>query len=1041
MPSRSLRLAACAVLPAACLVCLLPRTRACSACDDDVIAGLLTAVDRVDAVDVGGRPFARVEARVNTATASNQDATSLAVCPDGTIAVAWQSRRQEDGRDGVYVQRFGASAQRIGVERRLGAGPPAHRAEPTVTAGAGALWGVWHEFDPARGWRAFLRPLDGGEPRPVDARATGDQLGAVAAGGAGGVFVAWIGQRDGEGRRTRLRAFDRSGAPLADAVAADSGTDAAPTDAGTVALDVLADGGCVLAWSAAGRVRVRTFAADGTPRAPARPATRATANGIDPAVAAAPDGGFAVAWLDGGAGRADRDVVCRRFAPDGTPLSGPVIVSGNDPLRRTGVQIAVAGDGRICVAWNSSLSLRNESRIEARILARDGSPGEWLPVGSPAVRRQELPAAGGRRCLAWTPDGGLAFAWSGDAGLGDGSAAHLTLLHPQAAHRRPVLADFPAADVDRIRAALAQERRAPRARPAHSTFASEAVHPHDPPVRDPKMPFPSGPIGTDLPGPSPDDGFAGIPYTGSTPPDPHLAAGPAHVVAMTNGAIGWWTKDGVRQFLAPFVGAGGFWTGVGARGHAFDPEVLWDPSAGRFWAVLVERDSSRSLFLLAVSDDGDPNGTWHKYRLDVTPAAGQGIDWPNLAVDAGAVYLTADFIDPRGQKAFLVHAMDKAPLLAGQAPAAPRQMVQQTQDLRSFGLAHNWSAAPAQYMLEHQNGATNNTSIVLHAITDPLTSLQTMSFSIPVPGYDRPTFAPQGTSPFVVNLAGIGARFLSCSFRNGSVWAAHNHGSPARARWYEIATNGWPMSGLLPSLVQSGEAPVPPGVEAFHNSIAADAQGNALMVYARSSPTEFVSIERCFRLRGDPPGTMRPPVRIQDSVAPWPFFQRWGDYSQVCPDPVTDELWYTHEYVPLAGSWQTWIGSKRPNEWLEADPAALSAGSGGTVRFRLDEPGHAGRGYVLLATASGSQPGFLLPPLGVRVPINADWLTSAVFLAMAGPPFGGFYGTLDAQGRAAAAVALPPVPGAQGMVLDFAFVSSPAQWDFASNDVAVRIGP
>ena len=45
-----------------------------------------------------------------------------------------------------------------------------------------------------------------------------------------------------------------------------------------------------------------------------------------------------------------------------------------------------------------------------------------------------------------------------------------------------------------------------------------------------------------------DFGFLGVEYTDWTPPDPIIAAGPEHLVVMTNGAIAFFQKNGTMDF-------------------------------------------------------------------------------------------------------------------------------------------------------------------------------------------------------------------------------------------------------------------------------------------------------------------------------------------------------------------------------------------------------------------------------------------------------------------------------------------------------------
>ena len=54
-------------------------------------------------------------------------------------------------------------------------------------------------------------------------------------------------------------------------------------------------------------------------------------------------------------------------------------------------------------------------------------------------------------------------------------------------------------------------------------------------------------------------------------------------------------------------------------------------------------DSSR--LLVAVSDDGNPNGTWHMTSIDMEESIGGSnswMDYPGFAVDEEAVYVTAN---------------------------------------------------------------------------------------------------------------------------------------------------------------------------------------------------------------------------------------------------------------------------------------------------------------------------------------------------------------------------------------------------------------
>ena len=435
-----------------------------------------------------------------------------------------------------------------------------------------------------------------------------------------------------------------------------------------------------------------------------------------------------------------------------------------------------------------------------------------------------------------------------------------------------------------------------------------------------------------------DSGFLGIEYSGWTPPDPIIAAGPEHLVVMTNGAIAFFQKDGTKDFEDEIEDSYGFWGEEGSTYFVFDPEVIYDPHANRFMAMACERSTdSKSFYLLAISDDSNPNGDWYKYRIDVTSLAGDDIDSPNIAVDSEAVYLTADFFTG-GQK-YLVYIMEKEPLLEGFIGNTRSMLITGSQ---SYGIPVTYGNPPAMYMIEHFEDSTN-TNIRLHAITNPLGTPQRVTYDLTVPAYSPPEDPPQkGTT---TTPETFDSRFWSCVWRDGSLWATHHQGaSRVMARWYEIKTNDWPISGT-PEIYQSGDIDPGPTIRTFFTAIAPDGYGNAAMCFARSSPDEYISIARCMRLADDPLGTMGPVVIVKESDGPYDAW-RWGDYSGVSCDPSDNLTFWMHgEWTPGGSTWNTWISSCSsglPNSPPEAPiiegPNSGNAGTAYNYTFTSIDP-------------------------------------------------------------------------------------------------------
>lgn len=124
---------------------------------------------------------------------------------------------------------------------------------------------------------------------------------------------------------------------------------------------------------------------------------------------------------------------------------------------------------------------------------------------------------------------------------------------------------------------------------------------------------------------------------------------------------------------------------------------------------------------------------------------------------------------------------------------------------------------------------------------------------------------------------------------------------------------------------------------------------------------------------------------------------------------------------------------------LEIGRDTMESSSGGAVPFRLMAPRElAGRPYLLLASASGTEPGLQLD--GLTLPLNPDELTTLSAELAGQRPFVSTRGILNAKGEAAATIHLRPrqLKGLAGHDISFAFlVDNPPA--FASNPVNLRI--
>jgi hypothetical protein len=124
---------------------------------------------------------------------------------------------------------------------------------------------------------------------------------------------------------------------------------------------------------------------------------------------------------------------------------------------------------------------------------------------------------------------------------------------------------------------------------------------------------------------------------------------------------------------------------------------------------------------------------------------------------------------------------------------------------------------------------------------------------------------------------------------------------------------------------------------------------------------------------------------------------------------------------------------------LYQDVYIISESTGGFSNLFLNAGiENSNRKYFVLGSVSGTEPGIPLPGGMAILPVNWDFFTNIVINLANTAIFDNFLGTLDGTGSAAATLNMPPVPGAAGITMYYAYaLNNP--WDFVSNPLAVEI--
>ena len=196
-------------------------------------------------------------------------------------------------------------------------------------------------------------------------------------------------------------------------------------------------------------------------------------------------------------------------------------------------------------------------------------------------------------------------------------------------------------------------RTEPHSRPTYDLESEDSFEIESPNLQTPPLSAPS--LVTSFAGPDFDDNPI-INGEGRIPPDPIGAVGQNHAVAVVNEILEIRQKDGTLDAQGDLDS---FLTSLGFTPLAFtfDPRVTYDPYEDRFVVlvlgvsdqVLDGTATDESSIFIAVSDDGDPNGTWCSTEIESKIDIGGNVftwaDFPGLVVDEEAVYATTSLFE------------------------------------------------------------------------------------------------------------------------------------------------------------------------------------------------------------------------------------------------------------------------------------------------------------------------------------------------------------------------------------------------------------
>lgn len=417
--------------------------------------------------------------------------------------------------------------------------------------------------------------------------------------------------------------------------------------------------------------------------------------------------------------------------------------------------------------------------------------------------------------------------------------------------------------------------------------------------------------------------------SGMVPPDPIMAAGPGHLVAIVNQRYRVWNKSGVP--LVADITMDQFFAGVPHCTSVFDVFVDYDEAANRFvmGGETVESTSGTDSYLcVAATATNDPTGVWHRtsFRSDsVQPAT--WLDYPHMGIGLDAIYISGNmFVDGGNIDSIRIFAVDKDALYQGAAVSVAEAglggLFFTAQPAKIHGYTSGgWPAPGTPHLYIAHDGAGNSR---IWRWSDPFATPPVIYGTFPEAAFNGvPPSAPElGSLPGNYNDTGSG-RWYDAEYRGGKLWATRNTacnigGGNAESciDWIQVD-----VSGPAPVLEQqqSGGAFGSADDFRYYPDLSVDRNGNIAIGYTKSSLATHTQIWVTGREFSDPPGTLQSETlqraglgNYTDGVGCGGGCDRWGDYTGMTVDPDGCTFWYLGQYSDGGYSnWGTHIGSFR----------------------------------------------------------------------------------------------------------------------------------
>lgn len=419
----------------------------------------------------------------------------------------------------------------------------------------------------------------------------------------------------------------------------------------------------------------------------------------------------------------------------------------------------------------------------------------------------------------------------------------------------------------------------------------------------------------------------------TVPPDPQLAAGSSHLIAVTNVAFAIYNKlgglvYGPLTFASFFSALPNCQNDFGYDSFPFDPNVLYDEEKDRYFLAVDYYDfsSNLSIYCVAVSRTNNPAGQWWLYEFSMNQSnSSLWMDYPHAGIGRDAIYVGGNMFTFWGNwfSEGRVWALDKNDLYAGATTTlverglGSSKSTPQPANLHGYGQG-TWPTSGPHYFLAQSGSAGDDVSVL--SWNDPfgantLVTVGTVDLNV----------ATGVTAGFPVDADQSGGgditandwRPLDFEYRNGYGWTVMNvacnpgSGTVDCVRWAQIDLD-------TASVVQAGVFSSDSHYRLFPD-VAVNHCDDVLMGYTRTSSSTYPGIWTAGRRRATAAGELETSSEslLKGGEISYDAFDdpphRWGDYTGMTIDPDGRTFWYLGEYSKNTGNvygrWGTYIGS------------------------------------------------------------------------------------------------------------------------------------